>query len=270
MMRHFPLCLTVLLCLPALSFGRGVFTYVFTVPAGGRIDESSYQLAKAASECGVTDFILEIEPADSAANASELGPLLEFMDNHGMRAELSRPSGKTYPAIDGDGHMAVFLKMNAGQAVMGGDPRLLSSVEWNVYRDWAYWLRRLARRHPALPEVQEEGGYFCRVNAQGGLVGVFRSGEVPVKGLDADASNEVLVKGLDGNASYEVSVKGLDGNASYEVPVKGLDADASYEVRQGPEGTVVTRCSGRELSEKGFAVTLQEQSDGELYEIARL
>lgn len=237
MMRTAAILLSLMLCSSAFAGERGVFTYIYRVAPGTYEDNAAHQLAKAASECGVTDFILEMEPADSASNAECLEALLEFMDNHGMRAEISRPSGRTYPSIEAEGHIATFLALTAGQVVMGGDPTLLSSVEWNVYRDWGYWLRRFFRRHPSLPEAAIKDGVFCRINASGGLVGVFRSGDILVP---------------------------------------GLEDDAQYEIRRGPSGEVLGRMSGRTLAEKGFAVDLRGQTDGEsqptgdLYEISRL
>jgi alpha-galactosidase len=81
---------------------------------------------------------------------------------------------------------------------------------------------------------------FQRINTEnksGGIVGVFRQN-------DKDKFRNVRVQMLDTNATYEVFL--------------------------APEGTKITRTTGKTLAEKGFKVELTKDCDGNLYEIRKI
>ncbi len=90
-----------------------------------------------------------------------------------------------------------------------------------------------------MPKVGSWDG-FCRINTEtrsGGLVGVFREGAA---------------------------------EKSRTITVRDLDPNAVYYVKRGPNGAKIARMTGLELESKGFRVTLEEEYDGELYEVVRI
>ena len=131
--------------------------------------------------------------------------------------------------------------------ILLGDPRLLSKEQRREFRSWADWLRKMEEKHSYMSFRQDLPGFgepqegcwdgWSRINTDtcsGGLVGVFRQGAA---------------------------------ESSRTVSVSCLDPDATYVVRKGFDGTEVITANGKELSEKGFTVTLPREYDGELFEI---
>ena len=117
------------------------------------------------------------------------------------------------------------------------------------YKAWASWLKELEARHGYMSYRQDLPGFgepsygswdgFARINVDtrsGGLVGVFRQGAA---------------------------------ESSRVVTVPGLDPAARYAVRKGVTSETVCEASGRELAERGFAVSLEAAFGGELFEIER-
>ena len=144
-------------------------------------------------------------------------------------------------------HRLNFKSLAGSLPIMLGDPRKLSAEERQWFKTWSGWLGELEKRHGIMSFRQDLPGYgepaegcwdaFSRVNTEtfsGGLIGVFRHGAV---------------------------------EATRTVSVPWLDPNRTYVVKQGAEGKPVATMTGRELSEKGFSVTLTENYDGELFEV---
>ncbi len=132
--------------------------------------------------------------------------------------------------------------------ILLGDPRQLTAQQRKEFRGWMDWLKELQAHHSYMSFRQDLPGFgepregcwdgWSRINTEshsGGLVGVFRQGA-------AETSRTVVIS--------------------------CLDPDATYVVRKGFDGTLVVTASGKELSEKGFTVTLPREYDGELFEVA--
>jgi alpha-galactosidase len=130
-----------------------------------------------------------------------------------------------------------------------GDPRNLSAAQRERFREWSHWFAAMQQKHDYflfrqdLAEFGEprEGGWdgWQRINTEtgsGGIVGVFRHGS-------RDSQRRAYVERLD--------------------PAK------IYAVRRAPQGTEITRLTGKELQEKGFAVDLENAYDSALFEIDR-
>ena len=144
-------------------------------------------------------------------------------------------------------HRLAFKSLAGTLPIMLGDPRALNDTEKAWYKAESDWLKALETKHgymsfrqdlPGFGEPQE-GAWdgFCRVNTEtgsGGLVGIFRHGSKEVSRI---------------------------------VTVPWLHSGKKYEIRQGYERTIIGTMSGKELSEKGFSVTLNNEFDGELFEI---
>jgi alpha-galactosidase len=150
--------------------------------------------------------------------------------------------------MDGEYHELGFKSLAGSLPIMLGDPRKLTAKEKQRYKSWSGWLKTLEDRHVFMSFRQDLPGFgepaegfwdgFCRLNTDtdsGGVVGVFRHGAA---------------------------------ETSRTVTLPWLDANKTYLVKQGFEGKSVATQSGKELTEKGFPVTLKEKYDGELFEIA--
>ena len=112
------------------------------------------------------------------------------------------------------------------------------------------WLKDVEAHHGYMAFRQDLPGFdepaegawdgFARINTEtksGGLVGVFRQHAV---------------------------------ERTRQVAVTGLDSSAIYEIIRAPGGEKLGEKTGRDLAEKGFAVTLGAACDGEIYELNRI
>lgn len=152
--------------------------------------------------------------------------------------------------IDQPMHMLAYKSLMGTLPIMLGDPRKLSPEERAEFKAWTSWVKGLEKKHGIMSFRQDLPGFgmpmvgswdgFCRINTEsrsGGLVGIFREGSV---------------------------------ETTRTVIVRDLDPDATYSVRRGPDGCEIIRMTGSELEKKGFLVTLENESDGELFEICRI
>ncbi len=147
-----------------------------------------------------------------------------------------------YPDTD-----LLMSSMSGTFPVMLGDPRKLPAAQRARYKQWADWLAAAQKKHDYLTYRQDLPGFgepvegawdgFQRINTDtqsGGIVGVFRQGA---------------------HESHRTAC------------IERLKPSATYEVRRAPEGTLVTKLTGKELEEKGFEVELTKQYDGVDFEI---
>lgn len=171
-------------------------------------------------------------------------------------------NGRRYTGIDSwreievsrpDGSNALASVMVSARSISGavairlgyeaiGELPLASLVIGNLRLDAPNHLlgfKSLVGTLPILLGEPAEGAWdgFQRINTEtksGGLLGVFRQ-----------------------NA----------GETTRQVVVAGLDPEAAYEIRRAPTGEKLGEWTGRDLAEKGFAVTLPAACDGEIYEV---
>jgi len=151
------------------------------------------------------------------------------------------------PAME-DADWDMHIKSLAGALpIMLGDPRKLSAPDFKRYRSFADWLQLMENRYQIMSYRQDLPGFgepmqgmwdgYERINTKtkaGGIIGVFRHGAAETKRL---------------------------------LTIKYLDADKIYEVKQ-MDGKTITAQTGKELSEKGFEVTLNKFYDGEMFEVS--
>ncbi len=151
--------------------------------------------------------------------------------------------------MNGPYHLLSFKSLTGALPIMLGDPRRLTKEERAEYRAWFGWLKGLEARHGIMSFRQDLPGFgepmegywdgFCRLNTEtksGGLVGVFRQGAA---------------------------------ETTRRVTVVDLDPAARYVVQQAPAGKPVVTMTGKDLATIGFAVTLKNAYDGELFEIRK-
>jgi alpha-galactosidase len=116
-------------------------------------------------------------------------------------------------------------------------------------KNWADWMRNAQEKHDYMSYRQDLRGYgepaegnwdgFQRINSEtgsGGIVGIFRQGSPEKERL---------------------------------VTVQYLDPASLYEVRKAPDGDLIMNSIGKELSRKGFRVTLDKEYDGAIFEIVK-
>jgi len=140
-----------------------------------------------------------------------------------------------------------LMSLTGSLPIVLGDPRLLSKEQRAHYKSWADWLRSMQGKHNFMEFRQNLEGYgepaegcwdgFQRINSEtksGGIVGVFRQG-----------ANET----------------------SRTVTIQFLNPSYVYEVRKAPEGKLIKKATGKELSETGFKVSLDKKYDGAIFEI---
>ena len=152
--------------------------------------------------------------------------------------------------VDQPLHLLAYKSLTGTLPIMLGDPRKLNSEERAEFKDWTSWVKGLEKRHGIMSFRQDIPGFgmpmvgswdgFCRINTEtrsGGLVGIFREGSV---------------------------------ETTRTVTVRSLEPDAVYSVLRGPDGCETARMTGIELEKKGFPVTLENEFDGELFEILRI
>ena len=142
----------------------------------------------------------------------------------------------------------MHIKSLAGALpIMLGDPRKLSAADLKKYKNYADWLQKMENQHQIMSFRQDlvpfgeptEGAWdgFQRINTEtksGGIVGVFRHGSL---------ENE------------------------RKIFVKYLNPTTIYRVKEGLSGKIIVELSGKQLSETGFKVTLNEAYSGELFEV---
>ncbi len=130
--------------------------------------------------------------------------------------------------------------------IMLGDPRILSDTALKKYRGYADWLLQMETRYDIMSFRQDLPGFgepmegmwdgFQRINTEtknGGIIGIFRHGAV--------GKNRI-------------------------VTVKYLNPDKMYQVKS-LDGKVVATLTGKELSETGFTVNLEDLYSGDLFEV---
>lgn len=130
--------------------------------------------------------------------------------------------------------------------ILCGDPRRLSGEQKKAIRKYSVWLSKMEKRYQIMLYRQDLPGYgepaegsfdgFARINRDagpGGIAGFFRHGS-------AEETRYVAVNGLLPEGQYRI-----------------LDMD----------GKELACMSGKELREKGFAVTIKERYGGRLFEI---
>ena len=144
----------------------------------------------------------------------------------------------------------MHIKSLAGALpIMLGDPRKLSATDLIKYRSYADWLQLMENRYGIMSFRQDLAGYgepmegmwdgFQRINTEtksGGIVGVFKQG-------GADTERKVIVSYLD--------------------PLK------IYTVKEAVSGKIIIqKATGKQLAQRGFTVTINEQYGGQLFEVA--
>lgn len=152
--------------------------------------------------------------------------------------------------LDQSMHMLAYKSLMGTLPIMLGDPRDLSAQERAEFKAWTSWVKGLEKKHGIMSFRQDLPGFgmpmvgswdgYCRINTEtcsGGLVGIFREGSV---------------------------------ETTRTVTVRDLAPDAIYSVMRGPDGCEIARMSGSDLERKGFQVTLDNEFDGELFEICRV
>ncbi len=141
-----------------------------------------------------------------------------------------------------------LMSLTGSLPIVLGDPRLLSKERRAHYKLWADWLRTMQGKHDFMEFRQNLEGYgepaegcwdgFQRINSEtksGGIVGIFRQGAK---------------------------------ETSRTVTIQFLDPTSVYEVRKAPEGDLVLKATGKELSQTGFKVSLDKKYDGAIFEIS--
>ena len=152
--------------------------------------------------------------------------------------------------VDQPLHILAYKSLMGTLPIMLGDPRKLSAEERAEFKAWTSWVKGLEQKHGIMSFRQDLPGYgmpmvgswdgYSRINTEtcsGGLVGIFREGSA---------------------------------EATRTVTVQGLEPGAIYSVRRGPDGCETARMTGSELETKGFQVTLEDEYDGELFEVCRI
>jgi alpha-galactosidase len=130
---------------------------------------------------------------------------------------------------------------------MLGDPRKLSQIDRQNFKEWISWLKGLELRQKYMSFRQDLLGFgkpsegcwdgFMRINTDtqsGGLVGVFRQGSIEEERL---------------------------------INLKYLNPTNKYYIKEGKSGKTIAFMTGKALEEKGFKVNLREQYDGQLFEV---
>ncbi|NCB92033.1 MAG: alpha-galactosidase [Clostridia bacterium] len=128
-----------------------------------------------------------------------------------------------------------------------GDPRRLPETGRQVMKKYSEWLQKMEDKYRIMFYRQDLPGYFeptlggcdgfARINREdfsGGIIGFFRHG---------GAEDTRMVR------------------------VDGLIEDKIYQILN-MEGNEIICMSGKQMEEKGFAVTIEEKFGGRLYEIA--
>jgi alpha-galactosidase len=142
-----------------------------------------------------------------------------------------------------------LMSLAGSLPIVLGDPRLLSKEEKSRIKSWADWMKSMQFKHDFMLYRQDLYGYgepiegnwdgFQRINTEthsGGIVGIFRQGSFEYQRV---------------------------------VTVQYLDPLSIYEVRRAPDGELITKATGKELSENGFKVKLEKKYDGALFEILK-
>lgn len=148
-----------------------------------------------------------------------------------------------------DAGWEMHIKSLAGALlIMLGDPRKLSEVDLKKYRGYADWLQKMANKHDIMSFRQDLLGFgepmegmwdgFQRINTDsksGGIVGVFKHGALDIE---------------------------------RQVRVNYLNPTKIYEVKECITNKIITKATGKQLSENGFKAKLTNKYDGQLYEIS--
>lgn len=131
-----------------------------------------------------------------------------------------------------------------------GDPRKIAPEERKQIKAWSDWMQKMQEKHDYMSYRKDLRGFgepregfwdgWQRINFQtqsGGIFGVFRHG------------------------SKEVGRK---------VFLKDLDPVSTYQVKIAPLGQIVFTGSGEELMHNGFDVEINQDYDGNIYEVDKL
>lgn len=142
-----------------------------------------------------------------------------------------------------------LMSLAGSLPIVLGDPRLLSTEQRARMKSWADWLRTMQTKHDFMSFRQDLEGYgepvegnwdgYQRINSEtqsGGIVGIFRQGS---------PENQ------------------------RRLTVNFLNPSTVYEVRKAPSGEFIMNSTGKELSEKGFIVSMNKKYDGSLFEISK-
>lgn len=149
--------------------------------------------------------------------------------------------------MDDERYDLAYKSLAGTLPVMLGDPRKLSAQQRAWYKTWATWFKELDTKHNIMSFRQDLPGFgepqqgawdgFCRVNTEtdsGGLIGVFRQGSKEKTRM---------------------------------VTIPWLDSQKRYAIKKGCTTKAMVVLTGEELKETGFAVTLDKEYDGELFEV---
>ena len=152
-------------------------------------------------------------------------------------------------AMDGPKHLLSLKSLVGTIPVMVGDPRNLSGEEREEYKMWTTWLKGVQARHGFMSFRQDLPGFgepaegswdgYMRINTEtrsGGLIGVFRHGSKEHQRI---------------------------------VTVKYLDPEQYYEIHEGGTDKLLHTMKGDELANTGFSVRLDQDYDGQLFELRR-
>ncbi len=145
-------------------------------------------------------------------------------------------------------HQLAFKSLAGTVPIMLGDPRILNSSEKTWYKSISDWLKELERKHGYMAFRQDLPGFgepaegawdaFARINTEtgsGGLIGVFKHGA-------KDNTRKVFVP--------------------------WLIQDKMYIISKGFERKPIAIMTGKDLTEKGFSITLEKEFEGELFEVS--
>ncbi|MDR6562291.1 MULTISPECIES: alpha-galactosidase [unclassified Arcicella] len=142
----------------------------------------------------------------------------------------------------------MHIKSLAGALpIMLGDPRKLSTPDFKKYRSYADWLQAMENKHQIMSFRQDLAGFgepkeglwdgFQRINTDtksGGIIGVFKHGSLETERL---------------------------------VTLKYLNPERNYIIKEAISGKKIIQATGKQLSETGFKVKINEQYNGQLFEI---
>ena len=151
--------------------------------------------------------------------------------------------------MDGEKFIYTLKSLMGTLPIVLGDPRKLSTAQRAEIKGWSDWMLAMQKKYnymafrqdlPGFGEPQE-GAWdgWQRLNTEskgGGIVGVFKQGA---------------------------------REASRTVFVSGLDPAAEYVVHMAPCNKEVVRCSGQQLMEVGFVVTISGLYDGDIYAVEK-
>jgi alpha-galactosidase len=152
--------------------------------------------------------------------------------------------------LDEPNYYQSLLSNSGSMPILLGDTRKLSETYLKKIRQWTDFMERMEKEHGIMLYRQDLPGFgepqdgawdgFQRINTDtrsGGIVGIFRQGA---------AEN------------------------TRKITIKYLHQNAKYVILSFPDGKEIGKQSGKELSEIGFQVKIEKNTDGRLYEIRKI